>query len=184
MRAFVLLCTNEISTWHQVRGWQVKSASPPKSNIRPSDGRTEDRWTLIWELWEFLSYPVICVGNIHGSYSQVVDEGSVITSCSRQVPHPVRGRERKQEAWGGNPKPGLISIEENHHTKHFIHVLKVQISSASLIIQQNRTDQLCDYLIRHFTYGWKRRRATCSTLKSKSTFIVMIKPSIHSLNGN
>lgn len=60
--------------------------------------------------------------------------------CPRQI--------EKTRSMRGN----FIFVVENHHTKHFIHVLygEVQVSLASLIIQQNKTHQLCDYLIRHF----------------------------------
>lgn len=42
-----------------------------------------------------LSHPVVRVHKVHGSDSQVMDEGGVITPCSRQVAHSV-GEDRKQ----------------------------------------------------------------------------------------
>lgn len=41
---------------------------------------------------DFFLYLVVCVWNVHGSDSQVMDKGSVITPCSWQVSHPVKGR--------------------------------------------------------------------------------------------
>lgn len=42
--------------------------------------------------WGLLSYPVVCVWNVHGGDSQVMDEGRVIAPCSCQVSHSVKGR--------------------------------------------------------------------------------------------
>lgn len=44
-----------------------------------------------------LSYPVVCVWNVHGRDSQVMDKGSVITPCSWQVSHTVRGQQENKK---------------------------------------------------------------------------------------
>lgn len=76
MRAFVLVCAEKpgrkVSHLHRIQGGMSHGGTcvsvPPRL--------------------------VICVGHVYGGDAQVVDEGGVIAPCSRQVAHPVQGRQK------------------------------------------------------------------------------------------
>lgn len=124
-----------------------------------------------------LPHLVICVGHIYGGDAQVMDEGGVITSCSRQVAHSVQGRQKARS---------LRKASKDNTAIHSMQCGGHRITLASLIIEQKHPARSnVVILMGNLTHGLKQYGVSIQNSnllhvfnkkkRHKSVFIILLK---------